>query len=407
MRRFPTAFDGPLAQAGGPSLIAFGLVGRAPMAMLSVAFVASAASANPETGYALGGAAAGAYAVATAVVGPVIGRIADRRGQLPLARVLAIACGLVGALAVASLLVLGATPLLIPLAALVGATQPNIGAFTRARWAALHERIDGLDSAQALESINDEMSFLIGPAAVALLATVGFVGLPIAVALSLLILGAFGITSRWSLPAPPPHPDGGGATWRPGFPAGFGVLLSVGALGAALGAVQVLQLAYCSSLGLTEGAALVYVVNSGASLIGAIVVGARSWRMPVRRRFTLAMLVYAVGVVPSALVDGYGPFVIASVVSGAAIAATFIQSNAFVAEVTPAHSRTSSFAILVSATAIGIAVGAALAGSTITAAGADDARLILVPLAFVAAATAVLTERRPADQPESAISRRS
>ncbi len=161
------AYSGPLGQPGGPPIIAFGLIGRAPMAMLTIAFVASAAAVDTETGYALGGAAAVAYAIATAVVGPVIGRVADRRGQLPLARILAVVATSAAALAVISLIVTGATPLLIPLAGLIGATQPNIGTFTRARWSALQERVDGLDSAQALESINDELSFLIGPAAVA------------------------------------------------------------------------------------------------------------------------------------------------------------------------------------------------------------------------------------------------
>jgi MFS family permease len=364
------------------------------MTMLSVGFVAAAAVADPERGYALGGAAAGAYAVATALVGPIIGRLADRRGQLPLARILAIVATGAAILAVASLSIPGAAPLLVPLAFLVGATQPNIGAFTRARWAALQERIGTIDSAQALESINDELAFLVGPPIVALLATTGFPGLPILFAMGLMIVGAFGITSRWSLPTPRPHPDAGGTGWRPEFPAGLGILLSVGALGGALGAVQVLQLAYSDALGMPDGAALVYFVNSGASLIGAIVVGGRTWTMPARRRFTLAMLVYAVGVIPSVVVTGYIPFVLASILSGLAIAATFIQSNALVAEVTPARSRTSSFAVLVSATAFGIAIGAALAGSAITTWGADIARMVLLPLAFLAALTAVVTDLR-------------
>ena len=307
-----------------------------------------------------------------------------------LARALAVAAFLAGVLAVGSLHIAGAAPLLIPLAALVGATQPNIGSLTRSRWAALAERVPNLESAQALESINDEFSFLIGPAAVALLAPVGFTGLPIVVAMVLLMVGALGITSKWSVPAPRPHTYG--VSWLLEFPAGMGVLLSVGALGGALGAAQVLQLAYCTSLGLPQGAALVYLVNSGASLIGAIIVGAQIWIIPARRRFTLAMLVYAIGVIPFALVVGYWQFVAASMLSGIAIAATFIQSNALVAEVTPAHSRTASFTVLVSASAVGIAFGAAVAGLAITSVSADSARLILLPLAGCAAAAAMVTD---------------
>lgn len=395
MPRLLAGFSGPLDQPGGKTLIGFGLIGRAPMSMLSVAFVAAAAAVDPETGYAFGGLAAGAMAVATAVVGPAIGRIADRRGQLPLARLLSVVATAAAALAVVSLLTIGVTPLYVLLAAMVGAMLPNTGAFTRARWAALDDPEGRLASAQALESINDELSFLIGPSAVAILATAWFAGLPIVVAMGLGLIGVWGITSRWSLPAPAPHPYGDGITgWRPRFPAGPGVLLPVACLGGALGAVQVLQLAYSAAIGVPEGAALVFFVNSGASLVGAILVGARTWRTPARRRFTISMVVYAAGLLPMALVGGYAPFLVAAALAGAAIAPTFIQSNAYVAEVTPGHSRTSSFSLLVSATALGIAAGAALAGSAVTVFGADAARLIVIPLGVLAAIAAIVTDVR-------------
>lgn len=390
MRRLATAYSGPLEQPGGLPLVIFGFIGRAPVAMLSIGFVASAAAADSKMGYATGGAAAAAFSLAGALFGPAIGRAVDQHGQLPLARALAVVASLAAVLAVGSLHIDGASPLFIPLAALVGAAQPNIGSLTRSRWAALAERVPNLESAQALESINDEVSFLIGPAAVALLAPLGFIGLPIIVAMVLSVVGALGITSKWSLPEPRPHSYGVSRLLV--FPAGMGVLLSVGALGGALGAAQVLQLAYCTTLGFPQGAALVYLVNSGASLIGAILVGAQIWITPVRQRFTFAMLVYAIGVIPSVFVVGYWQFVVASTVSGIAIAATFIQSNALVAEVTLAHSRTSSFTVLVSASAVGIAFGAAVAGLAITSVGADSARLILLPLAGSAAATAMITD---------------
>ena len=40
--RQSTAFSGPLGDPDGPSIVAFGLFSRTPMAMMSVAFVASA-----------------------------------------------------------------------------------------------------------------------------------------------------------------------------------------------------------------------------------------------------------------------------------------------------------------------------------------------------------------------------
>jgi MFS family permease len=168
--------------------------------------------------------------------------------------------------------------------------------------------------------------------------------------------------------------------------------VAVLALGAALGAAQVLVLAYTEVLQVPGGAALVYFVNSGASLVGAIVVGGMTWRRPARTRFSIALLGYGIGLLPSALVTSYWPFVAASVVSGMAIAPTFVQANAMVADETPARIRTAAFALLASATGLGIALGAAAAGQAVAVLGGDEARRILVPLALTCVAAAVVVD---------------
>lgn len=387
------AFGGLLARPGSRPQAVFGLLGRAPGSMLSVAYVAAAASVGGDAGYALGGLAAGAYALAAAVAGPTIGRAADRHGQRRVGRPLALVSAAASLVAVATLLTVGATPLLVLLAAVAGGTQPNVSAFARVRWAAiLHDR-DEAAAAQAFESIIDELTFLIGPALVAILATVWFGGLPIALAAGLLVIGSFVVTSTLCLPEPPAHPGASaGSALRPEFPAGVGLLASVLVLGSALGAAQVLQLAYCGWIGFSGGAALVFFVNSGASLIGAVIVGAIAFRMPARHRFTIALVVYAVALVPSAVVSGYWPFVLASIASGIGIAPTFVQANAVVAEETPPRARTAAFALVASAAGLGIALGAAVAGWAVSQAGGDQARLLLVPLAVAAGLTAIVAD---------------
>jgi hypothetical protein len=388
IRRFRALLNRP----GGRPQAFFGLIGRAPGSMLSVAFVAGASATGGEAGYALGGLAAGAYALGSAIVGPMVGRAADRLGQREVGRPLALASAGAVVLAALSLLVLGPTPLLVVLAAAAGASQPNVGAFARVRWAALLDRGDEAATAQALESVIDETTFLVGPTVVALLAGIAFAGFPMIIAAGLLLIGAFGATSALVLPAPARHPPEPGARRRPEFPPGIGLLVAVFALGVALGAVQVLQLAYCQALGAESGAALVFFLNSGTSLVGAVLVGGTVFRTPARRRFTIALIVYAVGVVPSALVGGYVPFVLASILSGAAIAPTFIQANGVVAEEAPPRIRTAAFAVLGSATVFGIAIGAALAGQAVARVGGDEARVMLLPLAAACAVAAVFAD---------------
>ena len=402
------AFGSLLARPGGLVQSVFGLAGRAPGAMLSVGFVAAASTAGGDAGYALGGLAAGAYSLASAVVGPTIGRLADQRGQVRIGWPAALVSASAAVAAVVSLLTLGATWLLVPLAGLAGASQPNVGAFARVRWAAILRDRDQAESAQALELIIDEMTFLIGPTLVALLAGVWFAGLPIVLAAALLLVGMAGITSRAALPLPAPHPVPAGVSrWRAEFPAGRGLLAAVLLMGGVLGAIQVLQLAYCRVLGMAEGAALVFFVNSALSLVGALVVGAVAWRTPVRRRVTIALVAYAFAVLPSAVVNGYLPFVLASALAGVAIAPTFVQVNAVIAEETPARIRTAAFVLVASSAGLGIAIGAALAGWVTSQVGGDQARLLLIPLAALAAVAGIaadLTHRaRPVEAADAGV----
>jgi MFS family permease len=357
-----------------------------------------------EAGYALGGLAAGAYSLATAFAGPTFGSLADRFGQRRIGVPTAVLSAGAAFLAVLSLLTLGATWLLVPLAALTGAAQPNISAYSRVRWAALFPDDSRANTAQAWESVIDELTFLLGPSLVALLIGVWFAGLPIALAAACLLIGMAGITTRLALPQPAPHPvEGGRAPWRTEFPPGVGLLVAVVAMGVTLGSIQVLQLAYCQAIGAEQGTALVFFVTSALSLVGALIVGAMHFHTPVRRRVTIAMVAYAIGVVPLAVVGGFLPFLVASAIAGAAIAPTFVQVNALIAEETPQRVRTGAFALAASAVGLGIAFGAAVAGWVISQAGGDQARLIILPLAALTAVAGIAADLRRRGAPVPAI----
>jgi MFS family permease len=398
------AFRTLLATPGGVAQSGFGLLGRAPAAMMGVGFVAAASSVDGDAGYALGGLAAGAYSLATAFAGPTFGSLADRLGQNRVGSPTALLSAGAAFLAVLSLLTLGATWLLVPLAALTGAAQPNISAYSRVRWADLFPDDSRANTAQAWESVIDELTFLIGPSLVALLIGTWFDGLPIALAASCLLIGMAGITTRYALPQPKPHPvDSGKAPWRTEFPPGVGLLVAVVAMGVTLGSVQVLQLAYCRAIGADDGIAVVFFVTSALSLAGALIVGAMHFHTPVRRRVTIAMVAYAIGVIPLALVGGFLPFLVASAIAGAAIAPTFVQVNALIAEETPQRVRTGAFALAASAVGLGIAFGAAVAGWVISGVGGDQARMIILPLGALTAVAGITADLRRRRSPAAGV----
>jgi MFS family permease len=147
------------------------LVGRMPISMLGIGSVLLVQDRRGS--YALAGAVAGSYALGLAVGGPFVSRLVDRRGQRPVLPVaLAVSLGALVSLVVAAGSALPGSVLLVA-AALAGGALPPLGACVRARWACTLRAAghgDKVGSAFAWESVVDEVVFVLGPAAVVVVA---------------------------------------------------------------------------------------------------------------------------------------------------------------------------------------------------------------------------------------------
>src|SRR4051812_41766697 len=154
-----------------PGALAFSLAGwlaRLPIPMVGLGTVLLVVG---ETGsYGLAGTLSGVLALSFSIASPQWARAIDRRGQGVVLR-LSVACYLVSGVAFAVAVVLGGPHWLwFVLAALTGASEPNIGALVRARWAHALDA-EGRRTAFAFESVVDEVVFVVGPPFVTLLAT--------------------------------------------------------------------------------------------------------------------------------------------------------------------------------------------------------------------------------------------
>ncbi|WP_246234330.1 MFS transporter [Streptomyces boluensis] len=159
----------------GALLPVISFLGRLPTAIIQMGSVLMVTRTSGSL--ATGGAVACALALGQVSMGPFVGRLADRRGQRPVVLVLAALNALAITVFTAGALLDAATPLLVLLGALAGATVPGIGPLARARLVALARRRSGdgrlVDAVMSLESTMDEVSFVLGPAAVGLAAVVG------------------------------------------------------------------------------------------------------------------------------------------------------------------------------------------------------------------------------------------
>lgn len=192
----------------GRGFVPLGLFARLPLAMLNVGVLTLVTAVSHS--YAVGGFAAGAAGIGSAMGAPLLGFIADRIGQKPvlivaavantifLGLVIALSYGIAGSEAGFDGVNIG----WILLASwLAGASSPQVGPLARVRWMALVRKVPesrregALDTALSYESTADELTFVLGPALVGILAALITPWLPIVLAagLTLSLVTAFAL----------------------------------------------------------------------------------------------------------------------------------------------------------------------------------------------------------------------
>lgn len=369
-----------------------GLVARLPISMqgLGVVLLIEATTGS----YGLAGGVSATFALAQALCGPLLGRLVDRHGQ---ARLLlpALALHTVGLAGLVTLALADApTWTLFAPAALYGACYPQPGSLVRARWAYALGGGPRLATAFSLESVLDEVIFVVGPVLVTLLAT------SVAPAAGVLAAVAFTVSGSLALAAqrrtePPPHPSEAGGR-RPSALRGAGVrvLVAVGvAAGGIFGSVEVATVAFTEERGHPAAAGIVLALLAGGSLLAGLWYGTVSWRVPLARRFVLGVLLLALSCVPLPLAPGVPVLAALVFVAGFAISPTLIAAFSLLEELVPAESRTEGLTWFGTGLGLGLALAASLAGQVVDAYSGRVALTVTVGSGLLAAVLALAGAR--------------
>ena len=363
-------------------------VGRVGIAMTSLGIVWLV---HARTGsYATAGLVTGAFAVAEAVAGPQLARLADRFGQT---RVLPPAL-LAHAGAVTTLLglVAAGTPdwLMTAGGVLAGATIPQLGALSSARWAALLRdgRATALPTAFALESLANELAYLAGPVLVSILGASGYPAAGTVLAAVLVVGGGMCFAAQRRTAPEAPVAAGGHRAGRGLLRPGFAVLAGVNlAIGAFFGAMQISVTAFALEHGAAGIAAALFTVSSCASLLAGWLYGLRQWRTVLRVQLAVAAGGLAIGCLP--LLLARSPFELGSglALTGLAVPLILILCSLLAEASVHRAVLTEAFAWLNSASAAGSAGAAAATGWAVDTFGTHGG---LAVAAIAAGAMAVL-----------------
>ncbi|WP_154579315.1 MFS transporter [Arthrobacter sp. BL-252-APC-1A] len=363
-------------EIAGAAFFSVAFLARLPLAMLTIGALTLVTSITGS--YAQGGFAAGAVGVGSALGGPALGYLADRIGQRPVLLGAAVANPLliVATLLTASQLPDGG-PLLAVLAAAfgMGATGPQVGPLARVRWMALTAKDRSgreMGTALSYESMADELSFVLGPALVGLLAAAVAPWLPLALAalLSATMVSAFAFHRSAAAVVPSRRRDSRAAAAESGTPERGGVswgllalpVLGMVAMGTFFGATQASLAAFGGSFGAADTAGLLYSAMGISSAAAALSVAFWPQRLSQSVRWVLSAAAMTGGTLLLLLPSGIPGMLLALFVLGIPVGPTMVSIFGIGAELAPRHLMGTFMTLLASGTVAGTAVGSGLAG---------------------------------------------
>jgi Major Facilitator Superfamily len=372
-------------------------VGRVGIAMTSLGIVWLV---HARTGsYATAGLVTGGFAVAEAVAGPQLARLADRFGQTRVLPPVLLAHA--GAVTTLLVLVAAGTPdwLMAAGGVLAGATIPQLGALSAARWAALLRdgQAAALPTAFALEALANELAYLVGPVLVSILGASGYPAAGTLLAATLVVGGGLCFAAQHRTA---PQASGAAEQHRPGHSLlrlGFAVLVGVNlAIGGFFGAMQISVTAFAVEHGTAGTAAVLFTVSSCAALLAGWLYGLRQWRTVPRVQLAVAAAGLAIACLPLLLARSPVELGSGVALTGLAIPLILVLCSLLAEASVHRNVLTQAFAWLNSASAAGSAGAAAAAGWAVDAFGAHGGLAVAATAAGVMAVLALAGLSLPA-----------
>ena len=353
-----------------------GVIGRLPMSMYGLGTVLLISAGTGR--YGLAGTVAAAGALGNAFFAPQLGRLVDRLGQH---RVLVPIC-VIFALSVAALV--AAVQLRFPVWTLFacgivgGATMPQLGPMARARWSVLLAGTSRLHTAFSIESIADELCFIVGPAAVTLLATQVHPAAGVATAAICCLGGTLWFAAQRATEPPVKEVQARSALPRGGFSvrnlslAAPGLVVLVPAylfLGSMFVSVDLSTVDFAARSGYKPLAGVILGCYALGSATGGLWYGSRSWRAPAWKRLAVTLSLTVAGVCTFWAMPNLLVLAIVIYLCGLTIAPTLIAGYSLLESTALPGRATEAMSWLGTGISVGVALGATAVGFILDALG--------------------------------------
>lgn len=376
---------------GTKGFAAAAFVARLPVAMAPIGIVTMLSESRG--GYWLAGAVAATFTLANALAAPQVSRLVDRFGQFRLL----IPTTLLSVIGFALLLTAthrGWPSWTLFAAALLAAAMPSISAMVRARWTALFDGRDELNTAFAFESAADELVYIAGASLSVGLGVALFPEAGVLASTILLAAGTIAFVAQRG--TEPPLRTETGAAGRSAIllrPVQL-VTLTMVFVGAIFATAEVTTVALTRDLGRPGAASLIIGVYAAGSFVVGVILGGLTLKAPLHRQFLAAVVALLVTTAPLLIADSVPLLAATVLLSGMAVSPTFITAFGLVARRVAPAALTEGITWVGTGIGIGMALGAFVSGAVVDNFGARSGFWVSVAAATIALAIVALGQRR-------------
>ncbi len=337
-----------------------GFIARLPVSMVGIGILMYVEAERGS--YTIAGAVSGSISIASALGGPLSSRLVDKLGQhrvLPIQILLIVLCSMALVVLIPSDV---PAPYLFIFSIGSGLAYPSIGALVRSRWTALLVSGPVLLTAFSIESIIDELIFIVGPTIAATTSVKLHPAAPQIIAMCLLTGGGLWLASMRS--TEPPINKHQGKHGKPvilqnGLIYMWGVHIAIGMF---FGAVETSIIAFTKLAGQPIYGGIVMAIWAFGSLLGGFVYGGLHFKSALHNQLIVVTLLLVPATAAMIFVDSILMLALLSIAAGIGISPLLIASAAITQRRSPLGRTTEAIASMYAGISLGFAFAAAMAG---------------------------------------------
>jgi MFS family permease len=337
-----------------------GFIARLPVSMVGIGILMYVEAERGS--YAIAGAVSGSISIAAAIGGPLSSRLVDKLGQhrvLPIQILLIVICSMALVVLIPSDV---PAPYLFIFSIGSGLAYPSIGALVRSRWTALLVSGPILLTAFSIESMIDELIFIVGPSIAAITSVKLHPAAPQVIAMFLLAGGGLWLASMRN--SEPPINKHQGKHGKPvilqnGLIYMWGVHIAIGMF---FGAIETSIIAFTKIAGQPIYGGIVMAVWAFGSLLGGFVYGGLHFKSALQNQLIVVSLLLVPATVAMVFVESILALALLSIAAGIGISPLLIASAAITQRRSPVGRTTEAIASMYAGIGLGFAFAAAMAG---------------------------------------------